>query len=52
MISELNLSYPFLKNTDQPGINLGSLVNSKTANNTKKKAIDPSAKLKREGEVS
>lgn len=40
------LSYPFLKNTDQPGTNLGSLVNRRTANNTKKKEIAPSAKLK------
>lgn len=40
------LSYPFLKNTDQPVTNLGSLVNSRTANSIKKKAIAPSAKLK------
>lgn len=46
MMGKVSVSYPFLKNTDQPVTNLGSLVNRRTANKIKKKEMAPSAKLK------
>lgn len=39
-------SHPFLKNTDQPLKNFGSLVKRRTANSVKKKEMEASAKLK------
>lgn len=39
-------SHPVLKSTDQPGKNFGSLVKRRMANSMKKKAMEPSAKLK------
>lgn len=43
--SKVSLPYPLLKNMDHPVTNLGSRVNSRTANRTKKNEMDPSAKL-------
>lgn len=39
--NELNVSHPFLKNTDQPVTNFGSRVKRRTENRMKKKAMDP-----------
>ena len=45
-ISAFACSHPFLKSTDQPVMNFGSLVKRRTANRMKKKEMEPSAKLK------
>lgn len=45
-MSAFACSHPFLKSTDQPVKNFGSLVKRRTANSTKKKEMEPSANLK------
>lgn len=45
-ISAFACSHPFLKNTDQPVKNFGSLVKRRMAKSMKKKEMEPSAKLK------
>lgn len=48
-ISAFAGSHPFLKSTDQPVKNFGSLVKRRTANRTKKNEMEPSAKLEATG---